>query len=185
MRPSHAIPMARRYTPAHAATSPRPKGPAASRKAAGFRSTRNASRDRSGAGPDRVAGVRGNVGPDRADRRASGWGDVVLSGRDLGASYHLAVTVDDALQGVTDVVRGKDLLLATSVHRLLQELLGPPAPRYRHHRLVLDGDGAKLSKSRRSPALFALRAQGVSAAQVRTALGFGGDDNGGICVALS
>jgi glutamyl-Q tRNA(Asp) synthetase len=113
------------------------------------------------------------------------WGDVVLSGRDLAASYHLAVTVDDALQSVTDVVRGRDLLLATSVHRLLQELLGLPAPRYRHHRLVLDGEGAKLSKSRRSPALLALRAKGVSAAQVRTALGFGGDDNGGIRVPLS
>ena len=68
------------------------------------------------------------------------WGDVVLGGRDLAASYHLAVTVDDALQGVTDVVRGRDLLAATSVHRLLQALLGLPAPRYRHHRLVLDGE---------------------------------------------
>ena len=81
------------------------------------------------------------------------WGDVVLRGRDLAASYHLAVVVDDALQGVSDVVRGRDLLAATSVHRLLQDLLGLPAPRYRHHRLVLDANGAKLSKSRQSLSL--------------------------------
>jgi glutamyl-Q tRNA(Asp) synthetase len=113
------------------------------------------------------------------------WGDVVLAGRDLAASYHLAVTVDDALQGVTDVVRGRDLLAATSVHRLLQELLGLPSPRYRHHRLVLDAEGAKLSKSRLSPSLGALREKGASAAQIRAALGFGGDDCGGLSVALS
>ncbi len=113
------------------------------------------------------------------------WGDIVLAGRDRAASYHLAVTVDDALQGVTDVVRGRDLLSATSVHRLLQELLSLPAPRYRHHRLVLDADGGKLSKRHGSPALFALRMKGVSAAQVRAALGFGGDDGGAFCVAFS
>jgi glutamyl-Q tRNA(Asp) synthetase len=111
------------------------------------------------------------------------WGDVVLAGRDLAASYHLAVTVDDALQGVTDVVRGRDLLPATSVHRLLEELLGLPAPRYRHHRLVLNPSGAKLSKSRQSPPLGALREKGVSAAQIRAALGFGG--GGGLPVAFS
>jgi len=112
------------------------------------------------------------------------WGDVVLAARDLAATYHLAVTVDDALQRVTDVVRGRDLMAATSVHRLLQELLGLPTPRYRHHRLVLDSTGAKLSKSRQSPTLGALRKKGVSAAQIRAALGFGGDD-GGLSVALS
>ena len=115
----------------------------------------------------------------------SPWGDVVLSGPDLAASYHLAVTVDDALQGVTDVVRGRDLLAATSIHRLLQELLGLPAPRYRHHRLVLDPGGAKLSKSRQSPTLGALREKGLSAAQVRAALGFGEGDRGGFAVVLS
>jgi len=113
------------------------------------------------------------------------WGDVILSGRDLAASYHLAVTVDDALQGVTDVVRGRDLLAATSVHRLLQALLDLPAPRYRHHRLVLDPDGAKLSKRRQSPSLAKLRACGVSPAAIRAALGFGGGDSGGLAVALS
>jgi len=113
------------------------------------------------------------------------WGDVVLRGRDLAASYHLAVVVDDALQGVSDVVRGRDLLAATSVHRLLQELLGLPAPRYRHHRLVLDANGAKLSKSRQSLSLGELRERGVSAGEVRAALGFGAAGTGSDAVALS
>jgi len=108
------------------------------------------------------------------DAAPAAWGDVVLAGRELAASYHLAVTLDDALQGVTDVVRGRDLLAATSVHRLLQEVLGLPAPRYRHHRLVLDSAGGKLSKSRGSPSLADLRAQGIDAGQVRRALGFDG-----------
>ena len=126
-------------------------------------------------------------GSSQVEQRAepAPWGDVVLSGRDLAASYHLAVTVDDALQGVTDVVRGRDLLAATSVHRLIQELLGLPAPRYRHHRLVLDASGAKLSKSRRSPSLSALRSKGVSGTQVRVALGFACGDDGGLAIALS
>ena len=110
---------------------------------------------------------------------ASGlWGDVVLRGRDLAASYHLAVVVDDALQGVTDVARGRDLLAATSVHRLLQALLGVAAPRYRHHRLVLDPNGAKLSKSRQSVSLAELRAAGLGPDGVRAALGFGSGDDG-------
>jgi glutamyl-Q tRNA(Asp) synthetase len=113
------------------------------------------------------------------------WGDVVLRGRDLAASYHLAVTVDDALQRVTDVVRGRDLLAATSVHRLLQELLGLPAPRYRHHRLVLDRAGAKLSKRRRSSSLAELRANGVSPSAIRGALGFGNGDRTGLKIALN
>ncbi len=112
------------------------------------------------------------------------WGDIVLSGRDLAASYHLAVVVDDALQGVTDVVRGRDLLAATAVHRLLQELLACPAPRYRHHRLVLDRDGAKLSKSRQSESLAELRGVGLSPGEVRSALGFGAPACGALAVAL-
>ncbi len=113
-----------------------------------------------------------------AERHAAdpaAWGDVVLRGRDLAASYHLAVTVDDALQGVTDIVRGRDLITATSVHRLLQALLGLPAPRYHHHRLVLDPRGGKLSKSRGSPTLGSLRAAGVTAEAVRRTLGFAGE----------
>ncbi len=113
------------------------------------------------------------------------WGDIVLSGRDLAASYHLAVVVDDALQGVTDVVRGRDLLAATAVHRLLQALLGLPAPRYRHHRLVLDQDGAKLSKSRQSWSLAELRGTGLSPGEVRAALGFGASAGGGLAVEFS
>jgi glutamyl-Q tRNA(Asp) synthetase len=112
------------------------------------------------------------------------WGDVVLSGRDLAASYHLAVVVDDARQGVTDVVRGRDLLAATSVHRLLQELLAYPAPRYRHHRLVLDPKGAKLSKSRQSSSLAELRERGLSPGEVRAALGFGVGAGGGLAVSF-
>lgn len=126
----------------------------------------------------------GGTGEVRAAEPAA-WGDVVLAGRELAASYHLAVTVDDALQGVTDVVRGRDLLAATSVHRLLQEVLGLPAPRYRHHRLVLDSAGGKLSKSRGSPSLADLRAKGLGAGQIRRALGFGGDSPPALGVMLS
>jgi glutamyl-Q tRNA(Asp) synthetase len=100
------------------------------------------------------------------------WGDVVLARRDVPTSYHLAVVVDDAAQGVTHVVRGRDLRAATGVHRLLQVLLDLPAPLYLHHRLVLDTGGAKLSKSLGATALAALRDDGVSPAEVRRRLGF-------------
>ncbi len=106
------------------------------------------------------------------------WGDVVLRGRDLAASYHLAVVVDDALQGVTDVVRGRDLLAATAVHRLLQAVLDFKEPRYRHHRLVLDQTGEKLSKSRQSWSLAELRATGLAPEDVRAALGFSSGASG-------
>ncbi|MBK9081428.1 MAG: tRNA glutamyl-Q(34) synthetase GluQRS [Rhizobiales bacterium] len=99
------------------------------------------------------------------------WGDVVLSRKDVPASYHIAVVVDDALQGVTDVVRGVDLMPATSLHRLLQILLGYPAPTYRHHSLVLDEHGRKLSKSAGSKSLRALRAEGVSPQTIRRMAG--------------
>jgi glutamyl-Q tRNA(Asp) synthetase len=95
------------------------------------------------------------------------WGDVILSRSDAPASYHLSVTVDDAIQGVTDVVRGQDLFHATAIHRLLQALLGLPEPRYRHHRLIVGDDGRKLAKSRRDTGLRALRESGVSAEEVR------------------
>jgi glutamyl-Q tRNA(Asp) synthetase len=100
------------------------------------------------------------------------WGDFVLRGKDNAASYHLAVVVDDTLQGVSDVVRGRDLLPATSAHRLLQSLLDLAPPRYRHHRLALDANGAKMSKAASSPPLRALREAGYSARDVRAALGF-------------
>jgi glutamyl-Q tRNA(Asp) synthetase len=100
------------------------------------------------------------------------WGDILIAARDRPAVYHLAVVVDDALQGITDVVRGRDLFPSTSLHRLLQSLLGLPAPAYRHHRLLLDADGAKLSKSAGSESLRALRERGYSAPEIRAALGF-------------
>ena len=75
--------------------------------------------------------------------RPEAWGDVILARKETPTSYHLSVVIDDALQGVTDVVRGQDLFWSTSVHRLLQRLLGLPPPSYRHHRLVLDGCGAE------------------------------------------
>lgn len=99
------------------------------------------------------------------------WGDVVLARKDAPASYHVAVVIDDAAQGVTDVIRGVDLFHATAVHRLLQALLGLPAPRYRHHRLILGPDGRKLSKSLASTSLRALRADGATPAEVRSLVG--------------
>lgn len=116
-----------------------------------------------GAGPD---GETGTVPADPAR-----WGDVVLARKDVPGSYHLAVVVDDAAQGVTDVVRGRDLFHATSVHRLLQALLGLPAPRYHHHRLLLDVDGRKLSKSTRATGLRELREQGLTPAGIRRRAG--------------
>lgn len=102
----------------------------------------------------------------------SQWGDVVLARKDVPTSYHLAVVLDDARQGVTDVVRGQDLFAATAIHRLLQVLLGLPAPRYQHHALLTDADGRKLAKSRLSTPLRQLRAEGVSADTIRRMLGF-------------
>ena len=87
-------------------------------------------------------------------------GDVILARKDAPASYHLAVTVDDAAQGVTDVVRGQDLFAATDVHRLLQALLGLPTPRYHHHPLLVGPDGERLAKRHGSPTLAAMRAAG-------------------------
>jgi glutamyl-Q tRNA(Asp) synthetase len=100
------------------------------------------------------------------------WGDVVLARKDVPTSYHLAVTVDDALQGVTHVVRGRDLEAATDVHVLLQALLGLPTPLYHFHLLLLGDDGQKLAKSRDSQSLASLRAKGITAAEIRRRLGF-------------
>jgi len=112
-----------------------------------------------GEGPD------GETGPIAA--RPQAWGDVILTRKETPTSYHLSVVIDDALQGVTDIVRGQDLFHATSVHRLLQRLLGLPEPVYRHHRLIRDEDGHKLSKSSGSTGLRELRASGAGAADVR------------------
>ncbi|MCI0465824.1 MAG: tRNA glutamyl-Q(34) synthetase GluQRS [Beijerinckiaceae bacterium] len=98
------------------------------------------------------------------------WGDAIVSRKDIQASYHIAVVVDDALQGVTDVVRGEDLFMATSLHRLLQTLLGLPAPAYRHHHLLRDTSGRKLSKSLRAKPLRSLRQEGLPPALIRERL---------------
>jgi len=126
--------------------------------------------------PDHLADGR----PPRAGQElwwhdaAAGWvradplslGDVVLARKDAPTSYHLAVTVDDAAQGVTDVVRGADLFAATHVHRLLQALLGLPTPRYHHHPLLLGPDGERLAKRHGSPTLAAMRERGDDGPQL-------------------
>jgi len=99
-----------------------------------------------------------DAGPQQAEPLA--FGDVVLARKDAPASYHLAATVDDAAQGVTDVVRGRDLMRATDVHRLLQTLLDLPSPVYLHHALLLGPDGERLAKRNGAPALADLRAGG-------------------------
>jgi glutamyl-Q tRNA(Asp) synthetase len=99
------------------------------------------------------------------------WGDVVLARKDSPTSYHMAVVVDDALQGVSHVVRGRDLYAATAVHRLLQALLGLPAPTYRHHRLIRDDAGRKLAKSTGAAGLRTLRAAGATPADIRCLVG--------------
>ncbi len=100
------------------------------------------------------------------------WGDVILGRRDIGVSYHIAVVVDDAAQGVSHVTRGQDLFHATAIHRLLQVLLDLPEPVYVHHRLITDEQGRKLSKSAGDTALASLRANGVAARELRRHLGF-------------
>jgi glutamyl-Q tRNA(Asp) synthetase len=116
-----------------------------------------------GTGP---AGESGTVAANPA-----AWGDVILARKETPTSYHLAVVVDDAAQGITDVVRGQDLFHATSVHRLLQALLGLPQPRYHHHRLVLGSDGKKLSKSTSATGLRELRSRGLNPTDIRKLVG--------------
>jgi glutamyl-Q tRNA(Asp) synthetase len=117
-----------------------------------------------GEGPD---GERGRIAarPELA-------GDVVLARKDVGVAYHLAVTVDDALQGVSHVIRGQDLFEASHIQRLLQVLLGLPEPVYRHHRLLLAPTGQRLAKRDRAESLREIRARGVSAEDLKAELGF-------------
>ena len=109
--------------------------------------------------------------PRTVDAAPQAWGDVVLARKETPTSYHLSVVVDDALQGVTHVVRGRDLYAATGLHRLLQALLALPVPVYGHHRLIPDEHGRKLAKSTGATALRALRERGVTAAEVRHMVG--------------
>lgn len=117
-----------------------------------------------GRGPD---GERGLIRarPDTA-------GDVVLARKDAGAAYHVAVTHDDALQGVTHVIRGEDLFEAAHIQVLIQTLMGWPTPVYRHHPLLVGGDGRRYAKRDRSVTLGELRAQGLSPETLRAQLGF-------------
>ncbi|TCD13692.1 tRNA glutamyl-Q(34) synthetase GluQRS [Oricola cellulosilytica] len=115
--------------------------------------------EETGAGPEGETGtVQGNP---------AAWGDVVVARRDTPTSYNLSVVVDDALQGVTDIVRGRDLFHATAVHVVLQELLGLTRPLYHHHDLVLGADGRKLSKTNRDTSLSALREAGATPGDIR------------------
>jgi glutamyl-Q tRNA(Asp) synthetase len=108
-----------------------------------------------------------SAGDAEVDAHPEQWGDVVLARKDTPTSYHLSVVVDDALQGITHVVRGRDLFAATSIHRLLQALLDLPSPTYHHHRLVLDAHGRKLAKSTGATSLRRLREGGASPADIR------------------
>ena len=116
------------------------------------------------------SGPRGETGTICVDPAVLG--DVVLTRRDAPAAYHLALVVDDAFQGVTLVTRGEDLFPATHVQRLLQAVLGLPAPLYAHHRLILDDAGRKLSKRSASTSLAQLRGEGSSPAAIRARVGF-------------
>jgi glutamyl-Q tRNA(Asp) synthetase len=114
-------------------------------------------------------GPEGETG--KVAARPEAWGDVILARKETPSSYHLSVVIDDALQGVTEVVRGRDLFWSTSVHRVLQALLGLPQPAYRHHRLVLDAEERKLSKSTAATGLRELRAGGATPADIRRLVG--------------
>jgi glutamyl-Q tRNA(Asp) synthetase len=119
------------------------------------------------AGPLEWAADGGSIAADPA-----ALGDVVLARKELPTSYHLAVTVDDALQGVTLVTRGADLFAATHIHRLLQALLGLPTPHYRHHPLLSDGQGRRLAKRDGALSVRAMRAAGMRPQEVLAAAGY-------------
>lgn len=119
-------------------------------------------------------GPNGETGLVAVDPEAAG--DVVLARKDTGVAYHLAVTHDDALQGVSHVIRGQDLFEATHVQRLIQTLMGWPAPTYRHHRLLVGPDGRRYAKRDRSVTLAELRAGGLTPEALRAELGFSSGD---------
>lgn len=102
------------------------------------------------------------------------WGDVVIARKDTPTSYHLSVVVDDAIQQITHITRGRDLMASTDIHRILQIFLELPQPAYHHHRLISDLDGKKLSKSTGSKSLRMLRDEGVNPEEIWQVLGFHG-----------
>jgi len=128
----------------------------------------DAARAELGPAWDRLSFVEEGEEAQRADPLPAG--DIVLARKDIGVAYHLAVVVDDALQGITHVIRGEDLREATPIQRLLQTLLDLPAPTYRHHRLLAGPDGRRLAKRDKAETLRELRARGVSAEALRLEL---------------
>jgi glutamyl-Q tRNA(Asp) synthetase len=132
--------------------------------------------DRLGGRPLRFTELGEDLAPVTIPADPARWGDVILQRKEVATSYHLSVVVDDARQGVTHVVRGRDLYAATDLHRLLHVLLGLPEPVYHHHRLITDPAGRKLAKRARDTSLRQLRDQGITPAAVRERLGiFPGD----------
>lgn len=101
-------------------------------------------------------------------------GDIVLARKDMGTSYHLSVVLDDAAQGITDVVRGEDLFEATKIHVVLQNLMGLPTPRYHHHRLIRDEAGKRLAKRDDARAIRKYREDGFSPSDIRELVGLSG-----------
>lgn len=134
-----------------------------------------ACRDYLGARFDQLSFLETGLGPDgetgEVQARPETLGDVILGRKDVGTSYHLACTQDDALQGVTHVIRGVDLFFATHLHRLLQELMGWPVPVYRHHPLMLDESGKRFAKRDQSLTLRALREAGETPDSLRKRVG--------------
>lgn len=124
------------------------------------------ARERLAGRPLTFTELDGNGNPTTVEAHPERWGDAIIIRKDTPASYHLAVVVDDARQGITHVTRGRDLFAATDIHRLLQVLLSLPAPLYHHHALITDADGRKLSKSAGDTSIRALRENGMSAAEV-------------------
>jgi glutamyl-Q tRNA(Asp) synthetase len=151
----------------------------ARRKAAGepfalrldMRAAITAAAARLGGSPLTFTELGDDGGPRQILAAPERWGDAVIVRKDVPASYHLAVVVDDAWQGVTHVTRGRDLYAATDLHRLLQVLLDLPAPLYRHHRLVTDAHGRKLAKSANDTSLRSLRESGATPADIRRMVG--------------
>ena len=127
-----------------------------------------------GAAWDALSFIEEGSGPDgetgRTKARPETAGDVVLARKDAGTAYHLAVTHDDALQGVSHVIRGQDLFEATHIQRLIQALMDWPAPVYRHHRLLAGPDGRRYAKRDRSVTLAELRAGGLTPDSLRAEL---------------
>ena len=146
--------------------NPRPQDAALRLKLCGG-PNQNYSFNEVGAGPDGETGI---ITSTRAQMITAA-GDIVLSRKDMGTSYHLSVVLDDAAQGITDVVRGQDLFEATKIHVLLQDLLGLPTPIYHHHGLIRDDQGKRLAKRDDARAIAKFRDEGYTADDIRKLVG--------------